>query len=84
MNEHTRAHIRVMSQIEAARLVSLLNADGTTDKYVLESKEADYRADARSLLGVLYFTTEHNDETYLVNCTHDGVYPSGIDEFRVV
>lgn len=79
---YSRAKIRLMSQIDAAAFVSLLNSDGTADKYVLETSEGDFKVNARSLMGVLYFTTEHNEDTYLVNCTQDGVYPSGIDNFR--
>ena len=61
---YSRAKIRLMSQIDAAAFVSLLNSDGTADKYVLETSEGDFKVNARSLMGVLYFTTEHNEDTY--------------------
>ena len=79
---HTRAHIRLFTQSQAVEFVSLLNADGTADKYILETGDTEYCVDARSLLGVLYFMTDHSDDTYLVNKTHDGVYPGGITNFR--
>lgn len=80
---HTRTHIRILTQKQAAEFVSLLNADGTTDKYILETADLEYCVDARSLLGVLYFIAEHNDDTYLVNRTHDGVYPGGVTMFQI-
>ena len=83
MNEYSRAHIRLATTREAEEFVRLLNSDKSIDKYVLETADGNYRVSARSYLGVIYFVTEHNDETYLVNTTHDGVYPSGLDNFRV-
>ena len=80
---YTRAHIRVNTSNDVIKFVSIINSDGTTDKYVLENEDGTFRTEARSFLGTLYFSTEHGDNTYLVNETEDGVYPSGIDEFRV-
>lgn len=79
---HTRAKIRITTNTDAIELVSLLNSDGTATRYSLENFNNTYRVNARSLLGVLYFTTEHNDDTYLVNDDEDGVFPLGIDKFR--
>ena len=83
MNEYTRAHIRLVTPKEAENFVRLLNSDGSLDKYVLETSDKQYRVAGRSYLGVLYFVSEHNDDTYLVNTTNDGVYPNGIDDFRI-
>ena len=83
MTEYTRAHIRLMTTKEADEFVRLLNSDATIDKYVLETGDANYRVSARSYLGVIYFVTEHNDETYLVNMTNDGVYLPEINKFRI-
>ena len=80
--EHTRAHIRLMTNQDAVDFVSILNSDGTAIKYSLENFDGTRRVEARSLLGVLYFTTEHNDDTYLVNDTN-GEIPTTIDKFRV-
>lgn len=80
---YVRAHIRLDTNTDAVDLVQHLNADGTTDKYVLESEKKESRVDARSLLGVLYFISEHHEDTYLVNTTTDGHYPRNIDKFRI-
>ena len=82
MNEYTRAQIRLSTPAECEKFVRLLNGDGSTYKYGLENKDASFRVSARSYLGVVYFATEHNDETYLVNVDADGIYPNGIDDFR--
>ena len=42
-----------------------------------------YRANARSLLGVMYAMTDFNDEMYLVNETEDGEFPFAVDKYRV-
>lgn len=78
-----RAHIRLITQTDAADFVSLINKDGSIDRYVLETADGHARVSARSMLGVLYFVSEHNTETYLVNETHDGVMPRGIDQYRI-
>ncbi len=82
MEEYSRARIRLVTNRDAVDFVSTLNSDGTATKYSLEDFEAHDRVNARSLLGVLYFTTEHNEETYLVN-DDGGLIPSSIDKFRV-
>lgn len=80
---YTRAHIRVNTSNDVINFVKILNGDGTADKYVLENEDGTLRTEARSFLGALYFSTEHNDDTYLVNETEDGVYPSEINNFRI-
>lgn len=79
-----RAHIRLITQSDAADFVSLINKGGSTDRYVLETADGHTRVSARSLLGVLYFVSEHNNETYLVNESNDGVIPNGIDQYRII
>ena len=81
---HTRTHLRMMTNEEVTKFVSILNQDGTTDKYVLEDFSGEHRVSARSLIGVIYMTVDHNNDTYLVNLTNDGQYPTGIDEFRAL
>lgn len=83
MNEHSRAHIRLITTMDCEKFVRLLNGDSSTDKYVLETADGNYRVSARSYLGVVYFATEHGNETYLVNMNNDGMYPNGIDDFRI-
>lgn len=84
MAPHVRAHIRFNTTAEATKFVSELNSDGTTNKYVLENFNSSSRVNARSLLGVIYAMTEHQDDTFLVNETIDGFFPSTIvDKYRV-
>lgn len=52
------------------------------DDYSLESENGSTRVDAKSLLGVLYMTSECGPAFFLVNNTHDGVFPSGIDGYH--
>ena len=79
---HSRAHIRLNTTAEASSFVAQINTDGTTDKYIIEDFNGTQRANARSLLGVIYALSDFNDEMYLVNMTHDGVYPSFVDAYR--
>jgi hypothetical protein len=80
---HSRAHIRVITTAEAAQFVSDLNSDGTANKYIIENFDCESRVNARSLLGVIYAMTEHQDEMFLVNLTEDGKFPSIIDKYRI-
>lgn len=80
---YSRTHIRINGTVEATNFVSMLNANGTADKYIIEDFSGVQRANARSLLGVIYAMSDFNDEMYLVNLTNNGVYPSFIDNLRV-
>ena len=77
-----RAHIRINTSQEAIDFVQGINSDGTTNKYILTDSSGNFRANARSLLGVIYALSDFNDEMYLVNMTRDGVYPSFVDAYR--
>ena len=79
---HTRAHIRLNTTREASEFVAQMNTDGTADKYIIEDFEGNQRANARSLLGVIYALSDFNDELYLVNTTRDGVFPFFVDAYR--
>lgn len=79
-----RAHIRLNTPQEASEFVQLINSDGTTTKYTITDATGKYRANARSLIGVLYAMTDFNDNMYLVNETEDGAFPTMIDQYRVV
>ena len=81
--EHRRAHIRLVRDNDVTTFVSLMNSDGTAMKYTLENFDGSHRVSARSILGVMYFCADHNDDTFLVNETEDGVFPKGIDAFRI-
>ena len=78
--ERVRAHIRIMGPAQAAEFVSKVNSDGSTNKYFV----GKVRADARSLLGVIYASAEFRDSMYFVNDSDDGKLPSFIDSYRVV
>lgn len=78
---YTRAEINLDTVQKVREFVALINSDGTTDRYVLESADGTYRADARSLLGVMYAAGDYKG-IYLVNTSNDGKYPHGVDEFR--
>ncbi len=80
---YSRAHIRLNTTTEANEFVGKLNQDGTIDKYIIEDINGVQRANARSILGVIYALSDFNDDMYLVNTTRDGVYPSFIDAYRV-
>jgi hypothetical protein len=79
---YSRTHIRLNTTAEANDFVSKMNADGTTDKYVIEDVTGTQRANARSILGVIYALSDFNDEMYLVNTSRDGIYPSFVDNYR--
>lgn len=79
---HSRAHIRVITTAEAAQFVADINSDGTANKYIIENFDGSNRVNARSLLGVIYAMTEHQDEMFLVNLTEDGKYPFSVDKYR--
>jgi len=79
---HVRAKMKLETTFDVANFVSKLNSDGTTDKYILEDFDGVRRVDARSYLGVMYASAEFDGETYLVNLTEDGKFPTGIDLFR--
>jgi len=81
---HVRAHLRMMTNEEVGEFVATLNRDGTTDKYILEDFTGEYRVSARSLIGAIYMAVDHNNDTYLVNETNDGVFPNSIDKFRAL
>ena len=80
---HTRAHIRLMTLNDIKNFVENLNSDGTVDRYTIENEDGSLRINARSIEGVIYAAVDYNEETYLVNETNNGVYPSGIDIYRV-
>lgn len=79
-----RAHIRLNTPQEASEFVQLINSDGTTTKYTVTDETGKYRANARSLIGVIYAMSDFNDHMYLINETEDGVFPTMIDQYRVM
>lgn len=80
--EHTRAHIRLTTMKDIDTFVSALNGDGTSDRFTVENFNGSLRINARSMNGVIYAAMDFNDELFLVNETHDGVYPNAVNDFR--
>lgn len=79
---HSRAHIRLTNQSQVIAFVQLLS--NHPDTFSIENGESTRRIDAKSVLGVMYFTFDLQDEMYLVNETNDGLIPSFVDQFRVL
>lgn len=82
LQPHSRAHIRLTSQAEVMSFVQQLTS--CPDRFSIESRDATRCIDAKSILGVMYFTFDLQDEMFLVNETNDGVIPSFVDQFRVL
>lgn len=78
---HIRAHIRISTPAEAEAFCSALNSLGNATKYSIEDFGSTQRANARSLLGVIYAMSDFNDEMYFVS--EDNIFPSCIDIYRV-
>jgi hypothetical protein len=76
---HTRRQVCLSSKQAVINFVSALNRDGSTDRYVLENSDGSYTVSARSFLGVIYASSEFGDDIYLVNQSHDGVFPIALD-----
>lgn len=76
-----RAEILLTTAQDVNKFVSIINHDGSADKYVLTNVSGDLNVSARSYLGALYAATEFG-KLYLVNQTEDGKFPSGIDDYR--
>lgn len=76
----TRMPIQLITQNDVLSFINTLKADGGA--YQLVSKDGIDSACAVSLLGVLYMSGDHGKDMYLVNLTHDGVFPNAIEEFR--
>lgn len=79
---HVRAQINVTTQTEILKLIS--NLSNLNDTFTVENFNGSIRVNARSIMGMLYITAECGDQLYLVNNTHDGVFPALLDELRVV
>lgn len=82
MEGYTRAQIYLTGDTDVTEFVTVVNTKSPTDKYVIENEDGSFKANARSIMGVLYATRDFQDNMFLVNLTNDGVFPSGIDRFR--
>ena len=78
---HVRAHIRLTTQGEVMDLIHDLR-EFSDHEFSIENFSGTQRANAKSLLGVLYASGDYGDEMYLINDTVDGEFPVAIDRFR--
>jgi hypothetical protein len=78
---YVRAEICIIKQSDILKLLSILSE--SEDKFTIENFDGSRKVNARSIMGVLYITAECGAELFLVNNTHDGVYPPAIDDMRV-
>lgn len=69
-----RAEILLTTAQDVNKFVSIINRDGSADKYILTNVDGDLNVSARSYLGALYAATEFG-KLYLVNQTEDGKFP---------
>ena len=79
---HSRAHIRLTSQAEVMEFIQGLSQ--YEDAFSIECRSGMHRANAKSVIGVMYTMFDFPDEMYLVNDTNDGVIPGFVDQYRVV
>ena len=81
MSAHIRAHIRLTSQAEVVDFIQGLSK--FEDAFTIESRSGIHRANAKSVIGVMYTMIDFPDEMYLVNDSHDGVIPAFVDQYRM-
>ena len=81
MNSYVRAHIALDTQPIILNFLKLMGEEA--DSYVIENEDGSYRANARSILGLMYMATEHPREMFVRNMTNDGSFPSWLDSFRM-
>lgn len=79
MNPHIRAEFTLNNQSEVLNFISVMTK--VDDRFIVEDKSGNERVNARSILGLLYASTEF-DKMYLVNETHNGTFPAAFDTFR--
>ena len=79
---HARAHIRFNNTDEATNFVARLNREFPTGRYTIENFDGTSRINARSIFGVIYAMTEHDDQMFFVNEVNDDI-PFFVDEYRI-
>lgn len=63
-----------------AAFISVMGS--TNDDYILEDEKGKVRVDAKSMLGVMYATSESGPLFFLTNTSGHDAYPTGVDQFR--
>ena len=70
-----------LATAEAVRtFISVMGS--ANDDYILEDEKHKVRVDAKSMLGVMYATSENGPMFFLINASGNDKYPSGVDQFR--
>lgn len=82
MKEEIRERIRLENVQDAKKFVKFINNPKDEDEYILQDKTGGRVADAYTIIWVAYAVSEFNNYIYLVNKTHNGVFPEGINQFR--
>lgn len=78
---YSRTHICLDTQQKILDFMSIMAKQ--TDTFMLENYNGKQRANASSMLGVLYASGDYGDEMYLVNETNDGFFPNELETFRI-
>lgn len=78
---YSRTHICLDTQQKILDFMSIMTKQ--TDTFMLENYNGKQRANASSMLGVLYASGDYGDEMYLVNETNDGFFPNELETFRI-
>jgi hypothetical protein len=73
----TKVRIHLDTKTDIVDFVNAFDADG----YTLIDGSGRYSVAPKSLIGVMYAWSEW-DDMYLVNETHDGVFPAAVERFR--
>lgn len=76
-----RTRIRIETMTDVRKLISICGS--YPDNFMLETFDRMHRVSAQSTLGIMYMSAEHGDEIYLVNLTHNGEFPTAINDFAV-
>ena len=80
---YTRAQIQLDTNTRVTDFINEMSTDNSLYRYYLENFDGSYRVNARSLLGAIYASAEFQGQVFLVNDTHDGLFPNFIDKYRV-
>lgn len=80
---HKRIPINLDTPRKVMDFIAMINNEGAADDYSLENKDGTQRISAKSPLSVFYASIEFNKQIFLVNDTDDGVFPSGVDQFKI-
>ena len=78
---YTRMQIQLDTQQKILSFISIISQQN--DTFIIEDGNSEARANASSMLGVLYASGDYGDQMYLVNKTNNGYFPNELEQFRV-